>query len=90
MCNQLLLSVLETVRTAESRSHDLTANSVALTQLILSNNSKKRIEAFMAGSPHQVKNPKKGKPHSLKSRVSSPNPRYNQQAKRQTSTETSK
>ena len=33
MCNQLLLSVLETVRTAESRSHDLTANPVALTQL---------------------------------------------------------
>ena len=35
MCNQLLLSVLETVRTAESRSHDLTANPVALTQLTL-------------------------------------------------------
>ena len=37
MYHQLLLSVLETGRTAESRSHDLTANPVALTQLVNNN-----------------------------------------------------
>ena len=41
MCNQLLLSVLETVRTAESRSHDLTANPVTLTQLLVVVHTKK-------------------------------------------------